>query len=62
MMNGKGFERKWSWPNLQHYFSTHLEGMSKITKKKKKNHTHTHTPQSGLPVSGLRFEPGTFQI
>jgi hypothetical protein len=37
MMNGKGFERKWSWPNLQHYFSTHLEGMSKIKKKKKKN-------------------------
>jgi hypothetical protein len=32
MMNGKGFGRKKSWPNLRYYASIHLEGPRKTTK------------------------------
>jgi hypothetical protein len=32
MMNGKGFGRKWSWPNSRYCAGIHLEGLRKTTK------------------------------
>jgi len=32
MMNWKGCERKWSWPNLRYYPGICLEGLRKTTK------------------------------
>jgi hypothetical protein len=49
-MNWKGFGRKLSWSNFKVYLGIRLEGLRKITKT------------SGKPVSGPRFEPGSFRI
>jgi hypothetical protein len=32
MMNWRGFERKWSWPNFKELSDICLEGMRKTTK------------------------------
>jgi hypothetical protein len=31
IMNCKGYERKWPWPNLRHHPGICLEGLNKIT-------------------------------
>jgi hypothetical protein len=45
IMNGKGFGRKQSWPNLRYYASICLEGVRKTTKK----------PKSAKPVAGAEI-------
>jgi hypothetical protein len=46
IMNGKGFGRKQSWPNLRYYASICLEGVRKTTKKTK----------SAKPVAGATWD------
>jgi hypothetical protein len=49
MMKYKGFGRKRSWPNYKVLSCHWLEGAEESHEK----------PQSGFPVSGSRFKPGT---
>jgi hypothetical protein len=50
MINSKGYWRKWLWPNLKNCQGIYPEGLG-----------NAQSVQWGQPVSGPRFQHGTFQ-